>query len=327
MKPKLICMTPVRNEAWCLDVFLKCTSLWADHIIIADQNSTDGSREIALKYSKVILIENNAEEYNEAKRQNLLITEARKIEGPKILFALDADEVLSANYINTNDWHKIINSKPKDVFWFQWAQLLSDHINCWLPENYFPWMFHDDGLEAYGNYSRNIHSMRIPYPIEEKQMYYVKDFKVMHLASLYPKRQQSKARFYQCVERLMNNNDAITLFRQYQLGKIKKIERFDRIWVEGYNEFGINIFGDLILNEKRFWFDDEVLNLIRRHGVNSFKDICIFDKEWLKTVNIDDPRNFGNKLIHQYLILSKDFSSIWAIKLIDRIFKKHILKG
>jgi len=38
-QPLLICMTPVRNEAWILHAFLKATSLWADHIIIADQNS------------------------------------------------------------------------------------------------------------------------------------------------------------------------------------------------------------------------------------------------------------------------------------------------
>jgi hypothetical protein len=29
-------MTPVRNEASVLHAFLKATSLWADHIIIAD---------------------------------------------------------------------------------------------------------------------------------------------------------------------------------------------------------------------------------------------------------------------------------------------------
>ena len=58
-----IVMTPVRNEAWVLRAFLETTSLWADYIIIADQMSTDGSREIAKSYEKVILIDNkNPEE-------------------------------------------------------------------------------------------------------------------------------------------------------------------------------------------------------------------------------------------------------------------------
>ncbi len=45
-KPVLICLTPIRNEAWILERFLQCASLWADYIIIGDQNSDDGSREI-----------------------------------------------------------------------------------------------------------------------------------------------------------------------------------------------------------------------------------------------------------------------------------------
>ncbi|GAG56902.1 unnamed protein product, partial [marine sediment metagenome] len=50
-RPKIICLTPVKNEAWILDNFIKCASLWADHIIIADQDSTDDARKIAKKYS------------------------------------------------------------------------------------------------------------------------------------------------------------------------------------------------------------------------------------------------------------------------------------
>ena len=121
-KPLLICMTPVRNEAWVLHAFLKATSLWADYIIIADQMSIDGSREIALSYPKVILIENNNPDFNEAERQKLLIDKAREIKGDKILFGLDADEIFSANFQETEDWNKILTSKPGDVFWFKWAE-------------------------------------------------------------------------------------------------------------------------------------------------------------------------------------------------------------
>lgn len=41
-KPIINYLTPVRNEVWILDRFLKAASFWADHIIIADQMSTDG---------------------------------------------------------------------------------------------------------------------------------------------------------------------------------------------------------------------------------------------------------------------------------------------
>ena len=51
-KPLLIDLTPVFNEAWVLPAFLKATSLWADYIIIADQMSTDGSRNLYEQFSK-----------------------------------------------------------------------------------------------------------------------------------------------------------------------------------------------------------------------------------------------------------------------------------
>ena len=50
--PIIVVMTPVRNEAWVLRAFLEATSLWADYIIIADQMSIDGTREIIQEYSR-----------------------------------------------------------------------------------------------------------------------------------------------------------------------------------------------------------------------------------------------------------------------------------
>ena len=78
-KPLLIVLTPVRNEAWVLHAFLKATSLWADHIIIADQMSTDGSREIYPQYEKVIVIDNPRTEMHQARTRQLLFEAAKKM--------------------------------------------------------------------------------------------------------------------------------------------------------------------------------------------------------------------------------------------------------
>ena len=81
--PQIICLTPVKNEAWILERFLECASLWADQIIIADQGSDDGSREIARSFNKVQLIENSAKVFNEPERQKLLIEAARSDSWPE----------------------------------------------------------------------------------------------------------------------------------------------------------------------------------------------------------------------------------------------------
>ena len=91
-----------------MDRFLKCTSLWADHIIIADQQSTDGSREIAARYPKVILIDNLSPTFNEPERQKLLLEKARTIPGQRLLIALDADEILTANFMNSSEWNTVL---------------------------------------------------------------------------------------------------------------------------------------------------------------------------------------------------------------------------
>ena len=214
--PLHIVMTPVRNEAWVLRAFLEATSRWADYIIIADQMSTDGSREIAQACGKVILIDNKNPEFNEAERQALLVAKAREVSAGRdtLLWGLDADEILSANFRETEDWNHILHSVPGDVFWFKWAEICPDKKHYWLsPTTYYPWLFHDDGKEPHGNYVRNMHSMRIPYPIEEKQMYYVDDFRVLHLAYLNEYRTEAKRRFYTFIDWEMNDKSPVSLAR------------------------------------------------------------------------------------------------------------------
>src|SRR5271154_3152689 len=112
-KPKIVVLTPVKNEAWILPRFLATTSLWADLIIIADQKSSDESVQICKRFEKVVLIPNENPNFNEAERQLLLIKAARElVPGSRILFALDADEILAANALETAGWQKILKAQP-----------------------------------------------------------------------------------------------------------------------------------------------------------------------------------------------------------------------
>ena len=58
MHTPIVVLTPVKNEEWILDNYIQVTSNFADLIIIADQFSSDKSREIASNYDKVLLIKN-----------------------------------------------------------------------------------------------------------------------------------------------------------------------------------------------------------------------------------------------------------------------------
>lgn len=326
LKPKLICLTPVKNEAWCLDVFLTCTSLWADHIILADQNSTDGSQEIALRYPKVKLILNNSKVFNEDDRQKLLINESRKILGDKILFALDADEIFTANFIETNDWQRILNSRPGEVFGFQWANICPDRKRYFQSSFYYPWVFHDDGITEHINYVRWMHSMRIPFPKHASTGYKkVKDFKVFHFAWIDQRRVESKNRFYQCLVCINDPNEHfISIFRSYHQRK-ERTKSIPPKWIEKYKNSNIGIIENLNLSAKIYWYDIEVKKQFKIHGFSRFKHLDIWNSQWIdemkNQIEIDDPRNLYLKVIHFYLKTTQNISASIPIRFIDKVLK------
>src|SRR4051812_45117660 len=115
-RPQVVCLTPVKDEAWILERFLAAASVWADHIVVADQGSTDGSRTIAARFEKVKLVENKSEGYDEGARQRLLLETARAVvPGPRVLIALDADEALTAGATASPEWRRILESAPGTV--------------------------------------------------------------------------------------------------------------------------------------------------------------------------------------------------------------------
>ena len=320
-KPLLIVMTPVRNEAWVLHAFLKTTSLWADYIIIADQMSTDGSRDIYPQYEKVIVIDNTNPNFNEAERQSMLIAKAREVASGRdcILFGLDADEIMPANWRDTTDGQHILKSIPGDVFYFKWAQLAPDKLH-YGDSVFYPWMFHDDGVEPHGNYVRNMHSMRIPYPIEEKQIYYVNDFRVLHCGLLDINRIAAKNRFYQFVDWEMNHRPSISLGRAYA-GHVKMNISHDVQFTLNGEELAFPFdFWSLIDTESTHtWFDDYIYERFNNHSMFELRKLDIWDPEFLLYYNVKDPRRWIDKCIHDY-IHSTDRKS-HAVRVIDKMLK------
>ncbi|NCC99026.1 MAG: hypothetical protein EOL95_04890 [Bacteroidia bacterium] len=319
-KPLQIVMTPVRNEAWVLPAFLTATSQWTDYIIIADQMSTDGSRELYEQFPTVVVIDNTNPNFNESERQTMLIAKAREVAAGRdtLLWGLDADEILAANTFGTNDWKRIITSKPGDVFYFKWAEL-SSNKKTYGDSVFYPWLFHDDGKEPHQNYVRNMHSMRIPYPIEEKQIYYVKDFRILHLAYLNPARIESKCRFYQFVDWSMNHRDPVSLSRNYSYNKKLETQIITNDML-AYDNF--DLWDKVNCTNIKFWFDDYIIIRIANSNIKDVAKLDIWTKDFIKLVNISDPRSWIIKILHWYLRKTSKFKSLLIIRGIDKILKK-----
>ncbi len=324
--PLQIVMTPVRNEAWVLPAFLKATSLWADYIIIADQMSTDGSRDLYQQFDKVIVIDNTNPNFNEAERQSMLVAKAREVAAGRdcILFGLDADEIMPANWRETNDGKHILQSVPGDVFWFKWAQLAPDKQH-YGDSVFYPWVFHDDGKEPHGNYVRNMHSMRIPYPKEEKQMYYVNDFRVLHCGLLDVNRIAAKNRFYQFVDWEMNHRHPVKLARSYFEHYRKNIVhdihfRLPVNWIR----FPFDFWSLIDMKSTHTWFDDYIYERLNNYPIQVVNKLDIWDKEFVCYYNLKDKRNLFERLLHKYLHLSQRYSHSLLIRMIDKVLKRII---
>ncbi len=328
-KVSIICLTPVKNEAWILDRFLQCASLWADHIIIADQQSDDGSREIASKYSKVILIDNPSPTFNEPERQKLLINEARKIPGSRLLITLDADEMLTANFKDSPEWQTILQAPIGTVINFQWVNLCPDMKNCWIPNRDFSWGFMDDNSEHLG---RKIHSSRIPIP-SKAPIITLRDIKVLHYQYTDWERMKSKHRWYQCWERLnQSSRSAIDIYRQYHHMYSISPEEFiplQKEWFSGYLDNNIDMTS--VRSSSVFWWDKEVISWLDKHGTTKFKKEAIWDLDWSKlakqinsgflAVDYSDPRSKFDKLIHIWLKRTQPIVTNILIRLIDKCLK------
>lgn len=346
--PIHIVMTPTRNEAWVIRAFMESTTRWADYVIICDQFSTDGTREIVAEYAarngdainddallndandehrraQVILIDNPDTEFNEAERQRILVAKAREVSAGRdtLLWGLDADEILAANAFETEDWQKIIHSKPGAVFWFHWAQLTYDKKHYYNNRDPFPWLFHDDGIEPHGNWVREMHSMRIPYPKDEHDMTYVKDFRILHLGPAPLNRVRAKERFYMFVDWQVNHRPPYTLGRQYIGSNAYPKEQYNlpNEWIYTKQNNGWSLWDNVDLDEKHCWMDDYIYERLNKFPIHTLAKLPIWTQGFLTYYHLKDPRPWYVQIVHRFLYSTQKHRKNIIIRGIDKVLK------
>jgi len=282
----VIVLTPVRNEAWILRRFLEVTSRFADRIVLADQHSSDESRKICADYPLVTLIENDAIGFNEAERQKLLIDAARQLfSGPKVLLALDTDEILAADAIGTVDWQRMLTAAPGTIIEGELCDLFQTVEQCFRYDTPTVIGYVDDGAE---HFPEKIHSTRIPTPAGAPRLH-LSDVTVMHYALTRLDAYASRTRFYSVMENILGTSNVFQRRRNYA-GNYDfvspenldesggRIEPTPPLWLQGWEDLGVDM--RTILTARYYWHDFEVLKHFRRHGVERFWLENIWDFDW-----------------------------------------------
>ena len=274
-------LTPIRNEAWILDRFLAVTSPLADHIILADQGSTDGSRAIAARYSNVVLIDNDDPGFDEARRQRLLLEKARQlVPGPKVLLALDADEIIAAGAPAGVGWQTMRTAPPGTILCFELVDLYLTTDRCMRHDVWRPFGYVDDGASHEG---RAIHSGRVPLPDGAPRLK-LNDVRLLHYAALRTTGLAAKLRWYSALENVLGTCRPTLKRRLRYLNHLDftgegRLEPTDRNWFSGWEERGLDMH---TVDDPEFqWYDVEVLRLFEKHGTRKFwlDDLWRFDWE------------------------------------------------
>jgi glycosyltransferase involved in cell wall biosynthesis len=304
-RPTIICLTPVRDEAWILERFLACASLWADHIIVADQSSTDGSREIAARFPKVTLVDNPpAANFDEYQMRAVLFEKAREIPGPRVLVVLDADEVLTADCQESPEWQMILDAPPGTTFQLSCLNLWPGGEQYWHGM-VFKRIYADDGAPYTCDV---IHTNHVP-QAPAARLVTLREIQFLHFKYTDWARMESRSRWYQCWE-LANcpTRHPIDLFRfnylQDYVAQSRQLRPVKPEWFARYEEQGIDMRSVRVAASYRW--DAEVRGLLERYGSRYFSALDIWGREWTP-----DPRSRRQKLLHRYLRATQPLYVRW----------------
>ncbi len=327
-KPQLIVITPVRNEAWVLEAFLTHCSSWADHIIIADQHSTDGSREIAQRFPKVTLIDNPTNEMHQANARLLLFQAVDRIEGEKIVWAMDADEFLSDGFQHTTGWKTIMSSATGSIFCLRWQNLIGDYQHeDSVEQAYSEWVYHFDSNDSTATLyaeaeKRAIHESRLPCPLSATYTN-IDDIRFVHLARLNVRRTRNKNDFYQVstLDKLNRPINGVSIYRTYHT---TNHPRPTSATVRLTTADGNDITSLVHIGDSGLHYIDEMVAILQRTGYRKFRWLSIWDNPDLRAAGIDYRPPLHIRIIHKYLKTTQRHVGSLPVRIIDKLLKKIV---
>jgi glycosyltransferase involved in cell wall biosynthesis len=286
---KIITLVPIKNEAYILKTFLENVSRFSDYIIIADQHSTDGSREIAQSFEKVILIDNDAQGHNNSVRWKLL-EEARKIPGNNFMIALDADEMISPDWVGSikkrfGAGGENLKQTPSTAFSFEWIQLWNSFEEyrvdgVWNKSMKTAAWIDDRTVDYERTEVLNDHTARIP--TGPHQIMETADTPLLHFQFAFMERTAYKQAWYRMNE-FLKGRDPRRINLAYASSKDDKKVRTQKVPKEWLGDIILpsksadrSVDGHLPPSALSDWHKEEILKYFSQYGIMHFEPLDIW---------------------------------------------------
>jgi glycosyltransferase involved in cell wall biosynthesis len=284
---KLIATIPVRNEDWILERNLQTLSHFCDVIIVADQQSTDMTRQICRRYDKVVIIPNTSPllDVELSGSRQLMLNAARDHDGKNIVLAVDADEIVTATVLGSAAWQNALDAlQPGRSLLLQWITLWRDpgryrnDASVWS-NNWKQFVFRDDRQTDFSRFQ--MHGPRMPLPFTQEAVR-LDEVKVLHYQFVTWHRMLSKQRYYRVLERITSlDKSAVEINDVYVITRDERnmvLQNVPAEWVAPWQERGIDL--EHFAEAPLYWYDVEVLRSFKQYGVQCFAALDIWDVDW-----------------------------------------------
>ncbi len=274
---KIIAMMPVRNEAWILPHSLACLSGFCDVILISDRNSDDALRAVCAQVPKAVVIDADPGSRIREQRWQLLDA-ARQYDGNNLLWATDADELVSPASVNRFFDRERGRLAPGTAIDCRYLHLWNDPGRYRADQSHYApqWKqvaYVDDRRSDFDRTQhKTLHEPRVPAeadaPVVQSD-----EVVLLHLQWLIPQRNQLKQAWYRCRELIDGARPAaaINAFYSVTLPNARIPTAAVRPpWVDGLT------MPDLSVDRLPSWQEREILGWFDQHSPEFFEPLEIW---------------------------------------------------
>lgn len=288
INPKIIGIVPARNEAAIIRQCLQALAMYTDAIIYLDDASEDDSVKIVESIKDECHVEKIITKKtwyrDEPGDKNALLSAGRQLGGTHYI-VLDADEILSSNFLENNFLrNKILALEPGERLQLAWIQLWRSvkkyrFDNSIWTGNYKDFVFCDDGTCSYS--SEFIHTSRVPklHGCVHKIEGY--EYGVLHFQWVNWENVSIKQAWYRCLERIRLPEKSVKEINERYDASIDETnigyKDAPPAWFSRYSFFDANCY-----DCPDMWRKKQVLGWFAQCGIDYFKDLHIWHIDWFK---------------------------------------------